>query len=333
MAPLLAVTGQDAIKKDGKITMVIHGGAGTILKANMTSELEQQYHETMQIALSTGYEILEEGGTSLDAVVATIKVMEDSPLFNAGKGAVFTSAGTNEMDASIMDGSNLQAGAVAGVTNIKNPITAALAVMENSPHVMMSGPGAEQFAVEQGLEVVDPSYFHTPKRYGQWQKIKATEKQQLDHSDDKSFIFEMKDHKFGTVGALALDQQGNLAAATSTGGMTNKRYGRIGDAPVIGAGTYADNQTCAVSSTGHGEYFIRSVVAYDIAALMKYKNISLDEAADQVVNEKLKTMGGSGGVVALDAQGNVSMPFNTKGMYRGYMKEKGGAKTFIYQKE
>ncbi|WP_299825333.1 isoaspartyl peptidase/L-asparaginase [uncultured Pontibacter sp.] len=315
-----------------KVTLVIHGGAGTITRQNMTPEKEKAYREKLNEALQVGYAVLKKGGTSLDAVEATVKVMEDSPLFNAGKGAVFTSEGKNEMDAAIMDGKTLKAGSIASVTTIKNPITAARAVMEKSEHVMMIGAGAEKFAQMQQIEIVDPSYFYTETRYQQLQKIKDKEKTQLDHdggtgSNENIFT---EGNKFGTVGAVALDAYGNLAAATTTGGMTNKRYGRVGDAPIIGAGTYADNASCAVSATGHGEYFIRAVVAHDIAALMKYKNYSVKKAAEEVVMKKLVEFGGEGGVIALDRNGNFSMPFNSAGMYRGAIKN-GKAEVYIYK--
>ncbi|MHC2993115.1 isoaspartyl peptidase [Pontibacter sp. HJ8] len=314
-----------------KITLVIHGGAGTITRENMTPDKEKAYKEVLNQALETGYAILQKGGSSLDAVEATVRVMEDSPLFNAGKGAVFTHEGKNEMDAAIMDGRTRNAGAIASVTIIRNPITAARAVMEKSEHVMMIGSGAEKFATEKGIEIVDPSYFHTETRYQQLQKLKDKEKTELDHSgsgsNEKIFI---EGNKFGTVGAVALDANGNLAAATSTGGMTNKRYGRVGDVPIIGAGTFADNATCAVSATGHGEYFIRSVVAHDIAALMEYKQYSVKKAADEVVMKKLVERGGVGGVIALDREGNFAMPFNSAGMYRGYIKN-GKKEVAIYK--
>lgn len=316
-----------------KVTLVIHGGAGTITRENMTPEKEKAYREVLNEALQTGYAILKKGGTSLDAVEATIHVMENSPLFNAGKGAVFTNEGKNEMDAAIMDGKTLKAGAVASVTTIKNPITAARVVMEQSEHVMMIGSGAEKFAKEKGIEFVDPSYFYTETRYQQLQNIKGKEKTQLDHSGNGTSSNEnifIEGKKFGTVGAVALDAYGNLAAATSTGGMTNKRYGRVGDAPIIGAGTYADNNTCAVSATGHGEYFIRSVVAHDIAVLMEYKGYSVKKAADEVVMKKLVERKGEGGVIALDRKGNIAMPFNSAGMYRGYIKE-GKSEVLIYK--
>lgn len=313
--------------KPGPITIVIHGGAGTILKQNMTPEKEKAYHEGLQTALDSGYAVLENGGKSIDAVIAAIKVLENNPLFNAGKGAVFTNEGKNELDASIMDGSNLMAGAVAGVTTIKNPITAAHAVMVNSEHVMMIGKGAEKFAAEQGLELVDPSYFFDSTRYKHLLKVKQEEE-----SDRQAWLYDpiIKDKKFGTVGAVALDQYGNIAAGTSTGGMTNKRYGRVGDAPIIGAGTYASNESCAVSATGWGEYFIRLGVARDIAALVEYGNLTVVDAADSVVMKKLPRLGGDGGIIALDRSGNFAMTFCTEGMYRGYRKA-GESKTFIYK--
>jgi len=313
--------------KPGPITLVIHGGAGTIKRENMTEEKEKAYQAKLNEALDSGFAVLEHGGKSVDAVVAAIKVMEDSPLFNAGKGAVFTNQGKNELDASIMDGSNLMAGAVAGITTIKNPITAAHAVMTKSDHVMMVGPGAEKFAKEAGLIMVEPSYFFDSTRYQQLLKLK---KQELGTEASLYDPF-IKDKKFGTVGCVALDQYGNLAAGTSTGGMNNKKYGRVGDAPIIGAGTYANNTTCAVSSTGWGEYFIRLGVARDIAALMEYGGLSVKEASDSVVMKKLPAIGGDGGTIALDRQGNFAFTFCTEGMYRGYITKKGEGKTFIYK--
>jgi beta-aspartyl-peptidase (threonine type) len=341
LASIILFSMSNSIAQSQKFALAVHGGAGTILKESMTPELENAYKQKLKDALDAGYKVLKSGGSSLDAVEIAVKVLEDSPLFNAGKGAVFTAEGKNEMDASIMNGKTLEAGAVAGVTNIKNPVSAARKVMEKSPHVMMTGKGAEKFAAEQHLELAEPEYFFDSLRWDQWQKIKETEKIQLDHSEDKgdvkpSFDVEFNpspDSKFGTVGAVALDINGNLAAATSTGGMTNKKFGRIGDSPIIGAGTYANNKTCAVSCTGHGEYFIRSIVAYDISAMMEYKNISLKEAADIVVNKKLVALGGegTGGVIAIDAQGNIAMPFNSPGMYRGFVKENGEVEVFIYK--
>jgi L-asparaginase / beta-aspartyl-peptidase len=313
-------------EKPGPITLVIHGGAGTIKREQMTPEKEKAYEVALGAALDSGYAVLKRGGKSPEAVIAAIKVMEDSPLFNAGKGAVFTNEGKNELDASIMDGSNLMAGAVAGVTTIKNPITAAYAVMTRSEHVMMIAQGAEKFAAAQGVEIVDPSYFFDSTRYKQLLKAKAQE------GDREAALYDpyIKDKKFGTVGAVALDQYGNIAAGTSTGGMTNKRYGRVGDAPIIGAGTYADNAACAVSATGWGEYFIRLGVARDVAALMQYGNLSVKDAADSVIMKKLPRLGGDGGIIALDRAGNFTMTFCTEGMYRGYIKE-GEKKTLIYK--
>lgn len=313
--------------------LAIHGGAGTILKENMTSELEKQYTEKLNEALKAGYDVLEKGGTAMDAVVASIKVMEDSPLFNAGKGAVFANDGTNSMDASIMDGKTGKAGAVAGVKTIRNPIEAARAVMEKSPHVMLAGEGADKFARQQGLKTEDPKYFFDQKRWEQFQKLKKEDDIKLDHSSDTSgSILDINptDEKFGTVGCVALDKYGNLAAGTSTGGMTNKKWGRVGDSPIIGAGTYANNKTCAVSCTGHGEYFIRNVVAYDVAALVEYKGMTLDAAAREVVMKKLKPQNGEGGLIAIDNKGNITMPFNSAGMYRGFIKKNGLANVFIY---
>ena len=283
-------------------------------KENLTPDLDKEYRASLQVALNAGKKILSEGGSALDAVEQTIRTMEDNPLFNAGKGAVFTHEGKNELDAAIMDGTNLGAGAVAGVTDIKNPISAARKVMVNSPHVMLSGAGASQFAKEQGLEIVAPSYFYTNKRFNELQEL-------------------LKKEKYGTVGCCALDKYGNLAAGTSTGGMANKRYNRIGDSPIIGAGTYANNNTCAVSGTGHGEYFIRWTVAHDISALMEYKGLSLKEASALVVNDKLVKAGGSGGVICVDKSGNISMPFNSSGMFRGFATADGKEGIFIYKDE
>ncbi|VAW27651.1 Isoaspartyl aminopeptidase @ Asp-X dipeptidase [hydrothermal vent metagenome] len=308
----------------GPITLVIHGGAGTILKENMSPEKEKAYRDKLEEALQTGYKILEEGGTSMSAVVATIQVMEESPLFNSGVGAVYTHEGRNELDASVMDGNTGKAGAVAGVTTIKSPIRAALEVMNNSPHVMMAGSGAETFAEEQGLEMVDNSYFGTERRKKALEKVLEME------AEKTSDLLQYQNWKYGTVGAVALDKKGNIAAGTSTGGMTNKRYGRIGDSPIIGAGTFAENSSCGVSATGHGEYFIRNAVAYDIAARMKYLNISVGKSAKEVIQKKLVEKGGFGGVVCLDRAGNIAMEFNTAGMYRGYMKN-GKAHVYIYK--
>jgi L-asparaginase / beta-aspartyl-peptidase len=311
----------------GSPVLVIHGGAGVIRKENMTPEKERAYNEALSTALNAGYNLLMKGGSSTDAVIAAIRIMEDSPLFNAGKGSVFNSEGKNEMDAAIMDGQTLMAGAVAGITTVKNPITAARAVMKNSPHVMMIGKGAEEFAKEQGLEIVDPSYFFDSTRFEQWLKVKAKEESKATSYYDPI----IKGSKYGTVGAVALDQFGNLCAGTSTGGMTNKRYGRVGDAPLIGAGTYANNASCAVSGTGWGEYFIRLTVAHDIAALKQYGGLTVQQATDSVILKKLPRLGGDGGVIVLDRQGNFAMTFCSEGMFRGYIRTPGEAKTFIYK--
>ncbi|WP_027127568.1 isoaspartyl peptidase/L-asparaginase family protein [Gelidibacter mesophilus] len=317
--------------KINEFAIVIHGGAGTILRKNMSPEDESAYNAKLEEAIRVGYDILKNGGSSLDAVEKTINVLENSPLFNAGKGAVFTNAGVNELDASIMDGKNLDAGASAGTKTVKNPINLARAVMEKSPHVMLSGEGAEQFAKEQGLEIVDPSYFYTEGRFKALERVKAS--QENESARDKSAFYDptIKDSKFGTVGCVALDKDGNLAAGTSTGGMTNKRWGRIGDAPIIGAGTYANNATCAVSSTGWGEYFIRAMVAHDISALMAYKGLSLKEAAKVVIQKKVPDLGGDGGIIAVDKDGHMVMEFNTEGMYRASMDASGNLTIGIYK--
>jgi len=323
-----------AQNKEQKYIMVIHGGAGTLTRKNMSVEKEAAYRAALTLALQTGYKTLKAGKTSLDAVEATIHVMEDSPLFNAGKGAVFTHDGKNEMDAAIMEGKTMMAGAVAGVTTIKNPISAARAVMEKSEHVMMVGQGAETFAKQAGITIVDPKYFYTKERWdGLQQAIKEDSTQAvLDHGSKKSMKLGTVNHdfKFGTVGAVALDQAGNLAAGTSTGGMTNKKYGRVGDAPIIGAGTYANNATAGISCTGWGEFYIRNVVAHDISAMMEYKNMSVASAAAAAI-EKVGKMGGDGGLIALDAKGHVAMPFNTEGMYRGTVTEDGEIEILIYK--
>lgn len=305
---------KDPVAERAEYAIAIHGGAGTILKENMTPEREKAYMDALNAALDIGEGILKKGGSSMDAVEQTVVFLENSPLFNAGKGSVFTHEGKNELDASFMDGATRNAGAVGGVTVVKNPIRAARAVMEQSVHVLLTGKGAEQFAEEQGLEIVDPEYFYTEDRWQSLQRAKAAEGQPT------GALSPNPDHKFGTVGCVALDKAGNIAAGTSTGGMTNKRYNRFGDVPVIGAGTYANNATCGVSCTGHGEYFIRYAVAYDISALMEYKGLSLEEATRHVIHEKLLEAGGSGGLIALDKMGNVSLEFNSPGMYRGYAK-------------
>ncbi len=331
-----ANTGQSAddSTRQEKYVLVIHGGAGTILKKNMTAQKEAAYKAGLEEALKTGYKAIQAGKSSLDAVEATIRVLEDNPLFNAGKGAVFTHDGRNEMDAAIMNGKTLEAGSVAGVSTIRNPISAARAVMEKSEHVMMAGRGAEQFAKEAGLEIVAPSYFRTQERWDGLQKALREDsiKSKLDHSYRPAgkLGIENIDNKFGTVGAVALDKAGNLAAGTSTGGMTNKKYGRIGDAPIIGAGTYANNNTVAVSCTGWGEFFIRSVVAYDLSALMAYKGLTVQEAGKAVI-EKVGTLGGNGGLIALDKNGHAVLPFNTEGMYRGMVTADGKITIEIYK--
>lgn len=295
-----------------KFGIVIHGGAGTITRSNLSAQREAEIRKVLRQALEAGWSVLESGGSSVDATVAAVVVMEDSAHFNAGLGAVYTSTETHELDASIMDGSTLNAGAVSGVRTVKNPITLARLVMSNSPHVMLSGTGAEEYATENDLDVVSNDYFDTEHRLKQLHRTKEQQRA-TGHIDPLKF-----ENKFGTVGAVALDKKGNLSAATSTGGTTNKKYGRIGDSPIIGAGTYADNSSCAVSATGHGEYFIRHVVAHDICARMKYQDIDLAQAADDVVMIKLVKDNGSGGVIAMDKRGNIAMPFNSEGMYRGH---------------
>lgn len=292
-------------------SLAIHGGAGTILSSAMTPEKEGAYKKGLERAITEGSKILRSGGSAVDAVEMAAVSLEDDPLFNAGKGSVFNSDGTHEMDASIMDGNNLQAGAITQVSSIRNPISLARLVMDKSDHVFVSGEGAMKFASESKCAIEDNEYFYDEFRYKQWQEVKDTDTFQLDHSKSRG-----KDHKFGTVGAVALDLHGNVAAATSTGGMTNKRFGRIGDSPIIGSGNYANNNTCAVSCTGSGEFFIRGVVAYDVSCLMEYKGLSLEDACDQVINHRLLKIGGDGGLIAVDTKGNIAMPFNTAGMYR-----------------
>ncbi len=299
-----------------KYTIVIHGGAGTIVPEDMTPELEEAYKEGLNDALEAGYAVLEKGGSAINAVKAAIVTLEDNILFNAGKGSVFTKRGVQEMDAAIMNGRTLAAGAVTGVRNVRNPIELAAEVMLNSNHVFLSGKGAADFAIRQGLKLEPDEYFFSQFRYDQWKAIRDSDTYSLDHTHQRLEEL-LKDKKFGTVGAVARDVNGNLAAATSTGGMTNKKYGRIGDSPVIGAGTYANNKTCAISCTGHGEVFIRAVAAYDVSCLMEYKNYTLQQACEEVVLKKLVDMGGEGGLIAVDAEGNFSMVFNSAGMYRG----------------
>ncbi len=306
------------IGQDNKFGIVIHGGAGKIVKGSMSPEREAEYTAKLNEVLATGYKILSEGGSSLDAVQSVIKLMEDSPLFNAGKGAVLTEKGVAELDASIMDGKTLAAGAVAGIKHVKSPITLARLVMEKSPHVMMIGGGAEEFAKQNDLEMVENEYFITKERWESYQKA-------LKREEEKKKI-----EKHGTVGAVALDKSGNIAAGTSTGGMMMKKFGRVGDAPIIGAGTYANNNTCGVSATGHGEYFIRIGVAKDISSLMEYKGMKLEDASEAVI-KKVGNLGGTGGVIALDKNGNVAMPFNTEGMYRGYYMSGGKPVVLMYE--
>lgn len=295
-------------------TIAIHGGAGTILRSQLTPEQDSMFRASLGEALDLGEGILAQGGTALDAVVATLEYLEENPLFNAGRGAVLTHEGHAELDASIMDGRDRQAGAVGGVQIVKSPIKLARAVMERSPHVLLTGRGAEEFALEQGLDTVSNSYFYTPGRLRSLERAKAAEQ-------SGGFLTpEELDYKYGTVGCVALDQHGNLAAGTSTGGMTNKRWNRIGDSPIIGAGTFADNATCAVSCTGHGEFFIRNAVAYDVSARMAYLGEDLQTATHSIIHQTLKERGGSGGLIAVDKHGAVAMPFNTEGMYRGYAK-------------
>jgi L-asparaginase / beta-aspartyl-peptidase len=303
--------------------MVIHGGAGTILRANLTPELEAEYMAALEEALRTGHRILAAGGSALDAVEATVRVLEDAPLFNAGRGAVFTNDGRNELDAAIMDGRTLRAGAIAGVTRVRNPITLARLIMERSVHVMMAREGAEAFGAEHGIEFVDPSWFHTDQRWRQLEQARERERQGTARAPGE-------DETFSTVGAVALDRNGHLAAATSTGGMTNKRFGRVGDVPIIGGGTYADDR-CAVSATGHGEFFIRNVVAHDICARMRYGGASLQNAANEVIMQRLAAQNADGGVIAMDAHGNMAMPFNSAGMYRGRIAADGVPQAAIFR--
>ncbi|MFN3387178.1 MAG: isoaspartyl peptidase/L-asparaginase family protein [Candidatus Thermochlorobacter sp.] len=316
----MMVSSVEAQPTSNKIAFAIHGGAGVIRKQDMPPEKEKAYREKLTEALLAGYAILQSGGTALDAVETAIKILEDSPLFNAGKGAVLNADGKAELDAAVMDGKTLAAGAVAAVHRIKNPISLARAIMEKSPHVLLIGEGAEIFAQSQGFELVPESYFITPERLKGLERAKEREKSAQEQKSDKK----------GTVGAVALDRFGNLAAGTSTGGMMNKRYGRVGDSPIIGAGTYANNATCAVSATGWGEYFIRTVAAYDVSALMAYKGLSAAEAGKLVI-EKLGKLGGDGGMIILDKNGNIALPFNSEGMYRAYIDERGQAVVQIYK--
>jgi beta-aspartyl-peptidase (threonine type) len=317
-APLAAAADGD----EPMISIAIHGGAGVIGRASMTEENERAYRADLERALDAGYGVLEKGGSSLDAVVAAVRILEDSPYFNAGKGAVFSHAGINELDAAIMDGATLKAGAVAGVRHVKNPIELARMVMERTPHVLLAGEGAEEFALQQGVELVPGSYFHTERRWKQLEEAQKAERTASVSGEDIAY--------FGTVGAVARDRSGNLAAATSTGGMTNKRWGRIGDSPIIGAGTYADNATCAVSATGSGEYFMRAVVAHEICARVRLAGVTAAEAARDVVHGALEKIGGDGGVIVVDRNGALSLEFNTEGMFRAARDSSGRREVAIY---
>ncbi|CAM4248884.1 isoaspartyl peptidase/L-asparaginase family protein [Gillisia limnaea] len=307
-----------------KIAIAIHGGAGTLLKGQMTPEKEKEYKATLQNALEIGYTLLEQGASAVEAVEKAVITLEDSHLFNAGKGSVFTADETHEMDAAIMEGKTLNAGAVTLISGIKNPISLARDVMEKSDHVFLAGEGALEFAKSLNYTFEDPTYFYDEFRHQQWLDIKDSNAFQLDHSAKK-------DSKFGTVGAVACDKNGNIAAGTSTGGMTNKKFGRIGDSPMIGAGNYANNKTCAVSCTGSGEYFIRGVVAYDVSCLLEFKKLSLKDAANEVINKRILEIGGDGGLIAVDAKGNIAMPFNTEGMYRACKNSEGLEEVLIYK--
>ena len=313
-----------------KFTLAIHGGAGTILKTDMTSALEAAYTEALNASLDAGYSILKKGGSAVDAVKMAVIVLEDNILFNAGRGSVFTKKGTHEMDAAIMDGKTLEAGAVAGISNVRNPVELATQVMQHSDHVFLSGSGANDFALKQRVKLEPDEYFFSQFRYDQWKAMRDSDNYALDHTAEPAEAL-MKDKKFGTVGAVACDQQGNIAAATSTGGMTNKKYGRIGDSPMIGSGNYANNKTCAISCTGHGELFIRAVAAYDVSAIMEYKNYSLEKAMDEVVNKKLVKIEAEGGMIGVDASGNFALMFNSAGMYRAVRSSDGVQKIAIYK--
>lgn len=326
------VNNHSNIDASTNFAIVIHGGAGGIKKEYFTEEQQKAYTTTLQEALDAGYEVLENGGVSLDAVQEAIKVLENSPLFNAGKGAVYNSDGNQEMDAAIMDGETLNAGAVAGVNHIKNPILAARMVMDSTSHVLLSGKGAEILASKFGLEMVDSSYFFTEKRMNQLKEVQGKEKTSLDHT---AFLIKnelIDDHKYGTVGAVAIDKNGNIAAGTSTGGMTNKKYGRIGDVPIIGAGTYANNKTCGISATGTGEFFIRSVAAHEVSSLIMYKNLSPANALHEVLFKQIGPLGGEGGMILIDKNGNVYWDFNSSGMFRAYKKSDGDSKIEMFEK-
>jgi len=312
-----------------KFSIAIHGGAGTIIKEHLTPELEAEYRKALKESMDAGYLVLSTGGSAVNAVKAAVVMLEDNVLFNAGRGSVFTHKGSHEMDAAIMDGNTLAAGAVAGVRNIRNPVELAEKVMLHSSHVFLGGQGANEFAVMQGIKFEPDEYFYSDFRYNQWQEIRESDSYQLDHSSAKTESA-LKDKKFGTVGAVACDSHGNVAAATSTGGMTNKQYGRIGDSPMIGAGTYANNNTCAISCTGHGEIFIKAVAAYDVSCLMEYKKMNLREACEEVVMKKLVALHGEGGLIGADAKGNVALVFNSPGMYRGFKNSNGENLIAIY---
>lgn len=324
------------VTQNSRVAFIIHGGAGVIRRGSLSPEKEAAYRAKLQEVLLAGYKVLQSGGTSLDAVETAIRMMEDSPLFNAGKGAVFTADGKNELDSSIMDGKTLAAGAVAGLHHVKNPISLARMVMEKSPHVMMVGDGAEMFARQMGVQLVDEKYFWTQERWNDLQRVKEQERQKAEaEKAGKKVSFNVDyatepRNKFGTVGAVALDEFGNLAAGTSTGGMTNKKFGRVGDAPIIGAGTYANNTTCGISATGWGEFFIRLGVARDISAMMEYKNLTVQQAVDTEI-KKVGTLGGDGGVIALDKSGNIAISFNSEGMYRAYIDKDGKPVVEIYK--
>jgi beta-aspartyl-peptidase (threonine type) len=326
---ILAITGMThmtaSAESSSPIAIAIHGGAGTIRKEDLAAEKEAEIRLTLETALRAGYGILQKGGSSVDAVTRAVTLLEDSPDFNAGKGAVFNAEGKNEMDASIMEGKGLEAGAVASVRNIRNPILLARKVMTDSVHVMLIGDGAEQFARDQGIAFEDDDYFYTERR---WQQL-----QQAQSANDQVLLSETPANWYSTVGAVAVDREGNLAAATSTGGMTNKRWGRVGDSPIVGAGTYADNRSCAVSATGHGEYFIRATVARDICARVQYAGASLEQAADQMIHGQLTEMGGTGGIIAVDPKGNTALTFNTAGMYRASIDASGKITLAIYGDE
>lgn len=313
-----------------KISLAIHGGAGTILKEDMTPDLEKAYQQGLKDALDKGYAVLAAGGTAVHAVKTAVIILENNMLFNAGRGAVFTNKGLHEMDAAIMDGNNLAAGAVAGVRNIRNPVELAIEVMQKSNHVFLSGKGANDFAEKQGIKMEPDTYFFSQFRYDQWLQIRDSDQYALDHNLQQK-TEPVKDKKFGTVGAVACDKEGNIAAATSTGGMTNKNYGRIGDTPIIGAGTYANNKTCAISCTGHGEPFIKAVAAYDVSCLMEYKGLSLEAAMNEVVNNKLVKIEGEGGMIGVDAAGNIALLFNSAGMYRAAKSSDGAEWVRIYK--